>query len=117
MNTSYYFSNKIKPEQNLIKISVSHPKSIQWLQNVRIYRPFCPPWDLVQKYKNKEITENEYVEMYYSLILNFHDPLLVYKELGEDAILLCWEKPDIFCHRHIVAEWFKSHLNIDINEL
>lgn len=29
----------------------------------------------------------------------------VLAELGDNVILLCYETPDEFCHRHIVGEW------------
>ena len=31
--------------------------------------------------------------------------------------LLCWERPEKFCHRHIVSRWLSQHLNISITEL
>ena len=27
----------------------------------------------------------------------------------EDIALICYEKPSDFCHRHLVAEWFRNH--------
>jgi len=39
----------------------------------------------------------------------------VYEELGENAVLLCWEK-DGFCHRHLVADWLQEKLGIEIKE-
>ena len=27
---------------------------------------------------------------------------------GGDVVLLCFEKPEKFCHRHLVADWFRS---------
>ena len=33
------------------------------------------------------------------------------KELtqSDQIILLCYEKPDDFCHRHLVAQWLTEH--------
>lgn len=45
------------------------------------------------------------------------NPEKVYNELGDDAILLCWEKSNTFCHRYIVAEWFYKNLQIEVEEL
>jgi uncharacterized protein (DUF488 family) len=42
---------------------------------------------------------------------------VVFNELGEDAILLCWESPEKFCHRHLVADWLSKKLDIKITEL
>ena len=118
MKTSYYFSNRIRaPELNLVGISNTHPKGLDWLNGLRLYRPLCPGWDLVKTYKNGKITRDEYVYLYHQEILNRLDPSKVYEDLGEDAILLCWEKPGIFCHRRIVAQWLYDNLQIKVNEL
>jgi hypothetical protein len=34
----------------------------------------------------------------------------VLRDLGDDAVLLCYEKPGQFCHRHLVAQWLKVDL-------
>ena len=36
------------------------------------------------------------------------DPHEVYKYL-DNKILLCYERPEDFCHRHIIANWFKAY--------
>lgn len=118
MKTSYYFSNRIRePEFNLIAISNSYPKHLEWLQNMKQYKPLFPGWKLVHQVKNGKISRNEYEELYQELILNRLDPGEVFAELGDDAILLCWEKPGLFCHRRIVARWFYDNLGIKVNEL
>ena len=38
-------------------------------------------------------------------------------DLGEDAILLCYETPEDFCHRHVVAWWAERALGISIPEI
>ena len=116
MNTSYYFSKLINPAtMNLIGISQSIPKYLKG--KIRVYKPLCPPWSLVSASKNGEITELQYEEEYTSTILNNLDPEKVYQELGHDAVLLCWERPEKFCHRHIVSKWLSQHLKISITEL
>lgn len=118
MKTSYYFSNRIRdPEMNLVGISNTHPKGLVWLRHVRVYKPLCPGWKLVHQYKEGRITQDEYVYLYHAEILNRLDPSKVCKDLRDDAILLCWEKPGIFCHRRIVAKWLQDTLCIKVNEL
>jgi hypothetical protein len=36
--------------------------------------------------------------------------------LGENAVLLCWEKPWDACHRCLVAEWLEAALGLEIPE-
>jgi hypothetical protein len=126
MNTGYYFTNKIpyyiinnlKPDLNLVRISISYPKNIKWLQEKsRVYKPLCPEWDLINQYKQQKIGQDEYTLLYYKQTLDCLDPQKVYNDLGENAILLCWEKPGLFCHRHIVANWLKKTLDVESSEL
>jgi len=80
-----------------------------------IYTKLAPTYDLLNKWKNKKINEKEYTEEYLQ-ILNKLDPHKIYQQLGEDAILLCYEKSGDFCHRYIVANWFKKY-GYDVEEL
>ena len=47
----------------------------------------------------------------------------MYNELGENAVLLCYEKWDdiknnkTFCHRRIVAKWLEDNLGVKIQEI
>ena len=43
------------------------------------------------------------------------------QHLAEEAktnkvVLLCWEAPGKFCHRHLVASWIKSRAGVDVRE-
>jgi uncharacterized protein (DUF488 family) len=75
-----------------------------------------PPWELLSGYKDGTISIDEYIEVYKKQVLDKLDPRQVYEELGENAVLLCWEKSSDFCHRHLVAQWFKENLNIEVEE-
>lgn len=35
---------------------------------------------------------------------------------GKDVALLCFEKPDVFCHRHLLAEWIQKSVGIEVTE-
>jgi hypothetical protein len=35
---------------------------------------------------------------------------------GDNVILLCYEKPGDFCHRHIVADWLESNFGMRVDE-
>ncbi len=36
---------------------------------------------------------------------------------GKNVVLLCHEKQSEFCHRHLVAKWLETELNIEVKEL
>jgi len=54
-------------------------------------------------------------------ILDNLNPLEVIEELhrlfGPKIVLLCWEAPNVACHRRIVAEWLEAELGDTITEL
>lgn len=110
IQTSYF--SKYKGE-NAVSISLSKPK---WYPNCREYKILAPTWDLLNRYK-KDKDEDYYIGRYYREVLSKLDPQKVYEELGEDAVLLCWEKSSDFCHRHLIAEWLEHHLGIEVNEI
>ncbi len=115
MYTSYYASKKLEHGMNLVGISQSIPPFVK--QNINIYKPLAPSWGLVSEFKKCMITETQYERKYYATVLNRLNPEEVYQELGADAVLLCWEAPGKFCHRHIVARWLNKALNLNITEL
>lgn len=110
MQTSYFAKYK---GINAVSIALSTPN---WYQNCKIYKKLAPSWELLKKYKQDK-DEEYYTECYYEEVLNKLDPQQVYTELGEDAVLLCWEKSGDFCHRHIVADWLEERLGIEVDEI
>lgn len=114
MKTSYFVNKKLLtiPKQLLVSVAAKTP-----MDGIRIYKPLCPSWNLVGAYKRQEINEQEYTQLYYNECLNNLDPKRVFNELGKDSILLCYEKPSKFCHRHLIAYWLSSNLQVEIVEL
>jgi len=118
MNTSYYASPRIiGTEYKYELISISKKPPAWFTLPHKIYKPLCPSWKLVMNYKSGQITKEQYTQYYHEEILDSLDPARTYQELGENAVLLCWEKSNQFCHRHIVAKWLMDNLNIEITEL
>jgi len=91
--------------QNAVGISQGIPK---WFTG-RIYKKLAPSWNMIK------LPDAQYT-VAYNEILSKLDAQQVYEELGESAILLCYEKPGDFCHRQLVAEWFKTELGILVPE-
>lgn len=57
-----------------------------------------------------------YIEEYYKQVLSKLNPQDVYHDLT-GSILLCYEEPELFCHRHIVAAWLEITLGVQIPEV
>ena len=110
MKTSYYAKSHNHP--NAVSIAGKAP---HWYTG-REYKKLAPKWGFFKRYK-EDGNEDSYIEAYIDQVLSYLDPQEVYDELGEDAVLLCWESSEKFCHRHIVAHWFEENLGIKIEEI
>jgi uncharacterized protein (DUF488 family) len=72
---------------------------------------------MVNDVQKGKIDEIQYASLYFELLESRKlDPHKIVEELGEDAVLLCYEKPGDFCHRRLVAAWIKEGTGIDVPE-
>jgi hypothetical protein len=110
MNTSYF----AKSANKFYAVSIAG-RSPLWYTG-RNYKKLAPKVWFFKKYK-LDGDEAFYREQYQKEVLDKLDPHTVYNELGENAVLLCWEKSGEFCHRHLVAEWLMKSIGITITEL
>lgn len=123
MNTSFFDNYKGK---NAISIAGKCP---EWYKGKQ-YKKLAPKYSWWEKWHNGEYDNQEYIRLYYETVLNKLDPIEVLKEMCNlleikfegvnqplDIVILCWETPEKFCHRHIVAEWLERELGIVIVEL
>lgn len=82
------------------------------------FKKLAPPAEVI---KIEDI--DLYTKLYYEKVLNKLNAKQVLEELGDNAVLLCYEKwSDIekgttFCHRRIVADWLEKELGIKVKEL
>lgn len=102
--TTSYFAN-IKKLGDFTPVGIAqwpprgfHGPSIPWL---------APPKDLIRSWKAGGMTTGDYIAWYTSAVLNnLPDAATLVRKLGKfgDKIALCcYEKPEDFCHRHILA--------------
>ena len=67
-------------------------------------KELCPTLEILSLYKDGIIDENGYKELF-NKNLRKSNPFSLIKKLysiagGNDIVLLCYEKPNVFCHRH-----------------
>ena len=115
ITTSYFAREKNIP--NPVCIARGKP---DWSKS-QDYKKLAPPWALVNRYKKGLVSTEQYTQEYTFLVLFWLNPIEVLKEItslfGEDASLLCYEKPGDFCHRRIVAEWLEKGTGVVVPEL
>lgn len=78
-------------------------KAPLWFES-RQYKKLAPKFTTWQRYQ-EDHDQEQYTREYTQTVLDKLDPMQVAADLGQDAVLLCWEKPGLFCHRHLVAAW------------
>lgn len=85
-------------------------------------RRLAPKWKFFNEWKEGKINNDEYIECYYDQVLEKIKPKEIIREIKEELltdkfVILCYEKPFDFCHRHIVAHWLNTKLHMDIKEV
>ena len=108
--TSYFArACRMIPDRRLVSVSLSTPKEF----GGAFARELNPTPMMIHNIKNNIITPEEYEEAYRSEILSKLSPYVIAnKYMGK--VLCCWEKPEQFCHRHIILNWLAERLEEDI---
>ena len=117
MYTGYFAKLKYYQEQGLIPISICG-KAPDWYEGLQ-FKKLAPKWSFFNEWKNgSHKGDNEYyIEHFNAEVLNNLNSNEIEKELkklakrrtSDKIILLCYEKPDDFCHRHLVSDWFSQN--------
>lgn len=106
-----YFAKLRKIPSNIISIAIC-AKSPDWYKGQE-YKKLAPKYDFFMKWK-KNHNNNYYIKCFYEQVLSNLDPkdLVAYLYQlsdGKDIVLVCYEKPGDFCHRHLVADWLNKN--------
>lgn len=121
--TSYFAKVKKFDNSEYCPISIA-AKSPDWFIGPSI-KQLAPNWSILIEYKEtKDI--DRYSERFYEEVLSKLDVEEVTKTIWKIAhestsspkipILLCYESPEKFCHRHLVAEWLTRSGVIKVKE-
>jgi len=108
IHTSYFAKYK---EPDGLAISLYKPK---WY-NGDHFSTLAPTKTILKKYK-KDYDIKSYVESYYRDVLNKLNPREIV-QLINNRVLLCYEAPDKFCHRFIIAKWIYANTGLVITEI
>ena len=105
-----YFAKLSKLPANITPIAICG-KSPEWYKGIQ-YKKLAPKWSFFSIWK--ETHDNEYYIKHFNEEvlnpLNVNDVInelysLAGKNQDNDIVLICYEKPGDFCHRHLVADW------------
>ena len=110
-----YFAKLKKLPINIIPISICG-KAPEWYTGLQ-YKKLAPKYQFFTEWK-KNKNNDYYIEHFNKEVLNGLVASEVVAELKHlcnksmyenvDIALICYEKPEDFCHRHLVANWLKD---------
>ena len=100
-----YFANikKLPKDLKLVSIARGTPKRFIGSRCEEL----APSWDIVMMIKNNpsRVTKVHYIKEYEKQLEKLD--VNAYGKTLDGCVLLCYEKPEDFCHRHLVARWLK----------
>lgn len=118
-----YFDNVRNLPDCILPISIAR-KTPEWFKGPKYLKlgPYREFWDIWKAKRD----DDYYICEYKSCVLNGLNARDTFLDLYEQAYLytlehpelckkitkvclLCYEKPNRFCHRHIVSDWFNEH--------
>ena len=118
--TTSYFS-QLRLIASPVSIARNEPAWFKASTKYQAYKKLAPSWSLLGKAKQGKIGQEKYVKIYYQTVLDLHNPMEIVNELlalfGPAPTLLCWEAPDKFCHRRLVANWLEERIGLTVPEL
>lgn len=110
--TSYY----ARSGKNIRAVSISAKAPFFYKGNK--YLDLAPSWELLRAYKAGEIDNFQYTQIYGEQLKQRNiTPQVVISQLPEQSIMLCYEGPGKFCHRHIVAVWLNNSGIAEVSEV
>lgn len=125
--TSYFARVKKLQEcglNNLVCVAGYAPKFFFDIPDARFMPELAPKrcWWRVwhDKFKDNPNSPESiewYTNIYRDTVLSNLNSTNVVKELGDNAVMLCYEKPGDFCHRHLIADWISKNTGITVEEV
>jgi len=106
-----YFAKLKKLPKDIITFSIcgKAPAGYKGFQ----YKKLAPKYDFFMEWKRTG-DNDYYIKCFKEQVLNKLNADEVISEMidphsGVDIALVCYEKPNDFCHRHLVAEWLREN--------
>ncbi|MBP5794425.1 MAG: hypothetical protein ACLRFM_03290 [Alphaproteobacteria bacterium] len=115
--TGYWAKIKEYEQQNLTPVGISGWSPDGYAG--KTYKKLAPKYAWWKEWHDNNLSEQWYINKYFETVLNKLNPRTVAQDLqqmGQNVVLLCFETPDKFCHRHLVATWLNASKFADVRE-
>ncbi len=112
-----YTSNYARQASNIKAIGISLVVP-EWYEGARRL-DLAPSSDMLFSIKRdkKGYNQRKYVRDYIDLLHERNiKPQELIDSLEDGSILLCYESPNEFCHRRVLADWIEDHTGFKIEE-
>ena len=115
--TGYYSKIKEYADSGLTLLSISRTKPEFAKSCIDIPQLF-PSNKILWDYKKGKIDEMEYTSKYLDQLneLGVDRIIKMIQIFGDNVVLLCWESPEKFCHRHILADYINKNSCVVVEE-
>ena len=115
--TGYYSKIKEYVDSGLTLLSISRTKPEFAKSCIDIPQLF-PSDKILWDYKKGKIDEMEYTSKYLDQLneLGVDRIIKMIQIFGDNVVLLCWESPEKFCHRHILADYINKNSGVVVEE-
>ena len=114
--TSYFGKARKFPMEQFLKTAICYKVP----RGIGIWNSVVPPAEIVFGYKRGEVSEDDFEGIYYDMLLSrktqIKDSLDNMISQGRDIVLMCYEKPDQFCHRHVLAKFLNEQFDLNVTE-
>ena len=105
-----YFANLKKIPDTITPIAICG--KVPQFYNGLTYKKLAPKYSFFVVWKQTH-DNDYYIQQFQNLVLDNLNADDVVKELEslsgtKDFVLVCYEKPTDFCHRHLVAKWLRE---------
>lgn len=107
--TSYFSKWKGFEDPNYVLMATTYYKP-EWFSGEWFF-DVAPKKELVEKYKAGEVGADQYTDIYLNYLTENSEKILAQVRAfdpNKTYILLCFEGPDRFCHRHVLSSWLRS---------
>lgn len=111
-----YFSNLRNLPENILPISIAG-KAPFWYNGAE-YKKLAPKYDFFMKWKENH-DNDYYIKCFKEQVLNKINiigfitdimDIMVDNGIPDGGVaLVCYERPEDFCHRHLVREWLNNN--------
>jgi len=74
------------------------------------FKTLAPKYSWWKEWHDNHLSNEWYHQKYHETVLDKLNPKVIANRLqafGENVVLLCYEKPNEFCHRQLVAQWLR----------